>query len=199
MNTITQLQNIGDGRRLLIIGRGNSVINFRFDLLPDDVDTMAVNEQRFELTKYGADLIPMYIIYMDLCEKEFIEKNELMEGIILISPKSTACARTDFYFDETTVQLDGCTTVYYALQIAQMMGYDETYLIGVDMQAKDGQIRYIGDDKITAVHKREYVEKEFANMIACFDKYKWTMPIYNCNEYSALRKFPYSVPWSKVA
>lgn len=200
MNSIKQLDGCGAGRRLLIIGRGNSVIDFRFDLLPDDVDCMGVNEQRFELTQYGKDICPAYMIYMDLCEKEFIEKNDLIDGIILIAPKSTACARVDFYFDETTVSLTGSTTVYYALQIAERMKYDAAYLIGVDMQASPyGRIRYLGDDKMTETHRREYVERDFKNMISCFDNFSWKMPIYNCNPESALKKFPYGVPWEAAA
>ena len=200
MNSIQQLHGCGAGRRLLIIGRGNSVLDFRFDLLPDDVDTMAVNEQRLEMTKYGYDIIPTFMIYMDLCEKEFIEKNGLIDGLILIAPKSTACARVDYIFDETDVVLNGSTTVYYALQIAEKMGYAAAYLIGVDMKpSATGRIRYLGDDKINATHRKEYIEKDFKNMISCFDKFAWSMPIFNCNPDSELKKFPYSVPWEAVA
>lgn len=196
MNSITQLKDIGYGLDLLIVGRGPSVLDFRFDLVPDSCDIIAVNEQRFELTKYGQDTKPEYMIYMDECEKEFIEKNGLLDDIILISPKSTACARTDFYFDETTVRLTGSTTVYYALQIAQIMGYKNVYMIGVDMKpSENGTIRYLGDDKITPAHRKEYIEKDFDNMIKCFDNISWTLPIYNCNADSALTKFPYGIPW----
>jgi hypothetical protein len=98
------------------------------------------------------------------------------------------------------VRLDGSTTVYYALQLAQTMGYDEAYLIGVDMKpSATGRIRYLGDDKITAAHRKEYIEKDFQNMISCFDKIAWTMPIYNCNPQSALTKFPHRVPWEAAA
>lgn len=196
MNSIEQIKDYGKDRRLLIVGRGMSVLDFRFDLLPGDIDIMAVNESRFEMTKYGHDIIPQYMIYMDVCERDFIVKNGLREGIILITYKDNACDRVDYFYDKSTVQMDGATTVYYALQIGEILGYREQYLIGVDMQpGASGQIRYVGDHKITPFDRKEYIEKNFKAMIASFDKREWKTPIFNCNPNSKLTKFPYGVPW----
>jgi hypothetical protein len=196
MNSIDQLKDTGAGKRLLIVARGMSVLDFRFDLLPDDVETMIVNEQNLESTKYGADVIPNYMIYTDPDQADFVQKYGLLDDIILIGFKGNPCYRMDYWFNEEQIRMDGCTTVYYALQIAQLMGFREIYLIGVDLKTSgSGQVRYIGDHHLTDAEKKEYVEKNFNAMDACFYKIKWTTPIFNCNPESALRAFPHRVPW----
>jgi hypothetical protein len=194
MNSITQLKDTQRDKRLLIIGRGHSVIDFRFDLLPDDVMTMAVNVQPFEVTKYGKNLIPNYLIYIDIEQGKFIDQYGLIESVLLLSEKKNACKRTDYYYDSTIVKTAVNSTVIIALQVAQIIGFREAYLIGVDMKVENNQARYFGNSLGTCVSNG--FDRKFKKMIDDFWNIKWEIPTFNCNAESGLKQFPYKLPWS---
>jgi len=184
LKSIKKLKNTQRGE-CLIIGGGTSVNEINFtSLLP--MKKIAVN--RYHL-KHTVD----YQIHTDKYFSEWLERNPIPEETILIGLESHATKRTDYFFNWNIIT-EGFHTGFYALQIAEYLGFREIYLVGYDYYAKGERIYYFDsepDFEITEVEKDMMLSVfDSKRLQDDFDKIDWKAKIYNCNPKSELKKFP---------
>ncbi len=104
-----------------------------------------------------------------------------------------ATSRTDYYFNWDIIR-EGFHTGFYALQIAEFIGFKEIYLVGYDYYSEGGRIYYFeneDDFEITEVERDMLLSIfESKRLQDDFDKIDWKAKIYNCNPKTELKKFP---------
>jgi len=151
----------------------------------------------WNFTKYKMD----YAVYTDgFFPNKFKElKLSLPESTVLIGQERFAFERTNYVFNFNEDLYKGFHTGFYALQIAQLLGFKEIYLIGYDynQNIKSGKLHYYeGNGKvgITGQEKKLYLhEIAKGRWFKDFNHVDWTAKIYNCNPKSALNKFEYKL------
>ena len=188
MKSIMKLKGSEAGNVCLIIGGGCSVNNFDFDKLPDDIKRMSVN-WCFVDTRLD------YLIYSD---PFFIENHRSMaipENCKVIGYQRFHSERTDYIFNFNEIQM-GFHSGFYALQIAELLGFSEIYLIGYDYcYGDDGKLHYYeGNGKvgITDGEKSLYSKEMNKGLwLKDFEHKNWRVPIFNCNPDSCLNKFEF--------
>lgn len=185
MKNINELSNLESGKCVLI-GGGPSVSSFDFSSLLSPVMRIAVN-------RCFVDIRIDYQVFADEFFLEWISEHPIKDARVLIGNKERSSGRMDFYFDFENGISEGFHTGYHALQIAEMLGFEEIYLIGFDYYEVKNKIHYYEgyfDTKITEAEKNG-IRSLLNKWVKDFDRHKWTAKIYNCNPNSKLKKFPY--------
>ena len=185
MKNINELTKLESGKCILI-GGGHSVSLIKFDELDSTIMRIAVN-RCFINTRID------YQIFADGFFLEWIVNHPIKDARILIGAKGNEADRMDYYYDYSDGISEGFHSGYHALQIAELLGFDEIYLIGYDYYEANNKLHYYEgqfDTEITEAEKNG-IRKLFNKWLKDFDRHKWTAKIYNCNPNSRLKKFPY--------
>ena len=184
MNDIDYIINSENGKCILI-GGGPSVNDFDFSKLSNDFVNIAVN-------RCFVDIRVDYQIFTDPFFKEYSTINPINDSRILIGPKHIDFYRTDYYYEFENHIYEGYHSGYHALQIAQLLGFTEIYLIGYDYY-EDTLLHYYEGNGLTEIteNEKQSIRTSFKKWIDDFDKIKWNAKIYNCNQKSKLKKFNY--------
>jgi len=186
MESVEVLNGIGKGKDCLIIGSGNSVSDFDFDSVPEDIVRIGLN---FLFVKTRID----YNIFSDSTYSNFISLGCLNEKIDLIGFKNnikSAGDRVDYFYDWGNV-LPGGHVGFSALQIAVKMDFDNIYLIGFDYNNDGDYLHYYADHYISDFRKKVYTERYFESFLKDFDLIEWNNNIFNLNQTSRLKKFEF--------
>jgi len=185
MKNIKELTNLESGKCVLI-GGGPFVSRFDFSKVRSEVSRLAVN-------RCFVDSRIDYQIFADSFFSEWIRDHPIQDARILIGNKERKDGRMDYYFDFMDSVSEGFHTGYHALQIAELLGFDEVYLVGFDYYEEDGKIHYYEGEHGTEITDAEKagMRKLLDKWVVDFDKHKWKAMIYNCNPKSKLKKFPY--------
>lgn len=196
MQWIEIMTGIGIGRKCLIIGGGLSVKDFDFTGL-DNVVKICINNA-FANTKID------YLVYNDNAFVRWWKANSIPEGIKVIGEANNPYPKTDYYFRNENI---GCVsrdnTGLKAIMIAKkIMNFDEIYLIGFDFHTKEingkKQSHFYGDEygenkKYPEFQQVQDHYKHLPKMLEQFDRFPDMQGIYNCNEDSSLKKYPYKL------
>lgn len=161
---ISKLKNRWDGRKCLLIGRGGSSKTFDYKKYKKYI-RIAVNIRVDLIDKVKPD----YIIYLENVYSTYINRNikKYKDINVIGCDRSLNCEKVDYYFNKDHV-LEGSGVGFYALQIAEIMGFSEINLIGYD---------YYGD---------EYDNKTFSLWLSDFKRVEWKSKIINLNKKSKL-------------
>jgi len=183
---INELKNLETGKCVLIAG-GSSVNDFDFSNLDSKITRIAVN-------RCFVDTRIDYQIFCDGFFLEWIDKHPIEDGRVLIGPILSEHKRVDYYYSFLRGISEGRHTGYVALQIAELLGFDEIYLVGYDYyEDENGLLHYYEgrfDTEITPAEKNG-IRRLLKNWIDDFDRHRWSAKIYNCNPKSKLKKFPF--------
>lgn len=210
MDPVTSLSNYGKGKNVLIIAGGTSVKKFRFNMIQDleTFDFFGVNFQFPEKTRYGRKIKFDYQIYTDKAFADLSEKMDFGDtkliGLKTMRPNDInhISKKASYYFDESMLDLekDSC---FYAVKIcADIMNYDNIYIIGLDAYSK-GVIHYWGDSFILdgveyTIHcnERKLIHNvQFQRMQTYYAELQGYNNIYNCNPKSKIKYLRYGIPW----
>ena len=185
MKHISELKDIGTGKRCLIVGGGHSVNDYDFDNVPKDVTIICTNQHMSEI----ADII----IYYD---KDIMNywNNHKCSARHLIGFKNNSlnhCSDncTHYYAYQDMIFGD---TGFHSLQFAdKIMGFSEIYLIGFDYCVFENSYHY--DELESDPAKLEKFKAHSIDQVASmYDKIDWKADIYNMSFYSTLTAFTYS-------
>ena len=186
MKSIQELKNSNSGKCLLI-GSGPSVAGFDFKSLPDDMKRIAIN-------RCFVDSRIDYQIYCDHFFKAWTVRYPIQDDRVLIGFESKTFPRMDYFFNWRDL-VEGFHTGFYALQIAELIGFKKIYLVGYDYYTEKGKIHYYDGQhgtSITDAEKRMYLRVLLTDrLLRDFDRIDWNAEIYNCNPKSKLKKFQF--------
>jgi len=186
MKSIQELKGVQSGK-CVIFGGGTSLEKVKLKKIDTSLMRLAVNRCFLE-TRID------FQVYTDSFFVEWTEDHPIQDGTILIGLGSKIFERTDYYFNWNDV-VEGFHTGFYALQIAELLGFEEIYLLGYDYYMKNGKLHYY-DGKfgtsITRAERKMYSRVMNSDrLLKDFDRIKWKARIYNCNPESRLKKFQF--------
>jgi hypothetical protein len=207
MITIRSLKHIGIGKSCLIIGGGKSAQDFDYNKLPEGMVTFCINEA-FP-SNYKVD----YMIYNDITVAKRIKRGWLTvdKDIQIISFQNSAVQNTKYFYtlndfarERVIINESDNTGLKALVMCKKIFMFDNIYLIGFDFTSfiKDGK-KYshfygdeIGEDKkYTDPSQYGSHLKRLPEMAKQFNKIKEINGIYNCNQESFLKLFPFALPY----
>jgi hypothetical protein len=189
MKHISELTDIGIGKKCLIVGGGDSLNRFEWDKL-EDTYVICINRHLSQMANM--------IVYYDADMKEYFEKHSISNDTLLIGFRHS---------DAIDHTIDKCTHFYnykdmmygdsgfHVLQFAdKIFNFDEIYLIGLDYQVNGAS--YHHDEKVSDPKKLDDFEKFSVGMVLeRFSGINWTNEIYNCSKNTGLKIFKYGLPY----
>lgn len=156
--SVEDLKNKGKGKVCLMIGGGQSSVDLQDKIKEKYDDVILVNINKTEID-------PDYVIYLEMAYIDWMRKNPLKKGVVLIGNQLALDNRTDLFYSAKDV-VEGHGAGFYALQIAdKIMNYKKIILIGFDM---------CGDDR------------NWKPLIEDYNKIEWGKNIINMNPESKL-------------
>jgi hypothetical protein len=194
---ISETQDIGKGRRCLIVGGGLSIESFPWHDLPSDIDIICCNNHMVSMANV--------VVYYDKEMKAYYESHDLADDTILIGFKNGkvdhTVRRCDYYYvydDVYHVNPDGTGSIgdtgFHTVRFAdEIWQYQEIYIIGLDYWVL--QERYHGNsrqDDSTLISR--FKTHSIGKVLPKYGHVKWKNKIYNCSESSKLKQFPYKLP-----
>jgi len=125
---IIKLKGKHNKKWALLIGRGESCNNFEYKKYKNYI-RIAINPNEEILKKAK----PNYVVYLENNYSQFINKNlKLFKDIVVIGNElALDCEIVRYCYGKENV-IEGSSSGFYALQIAQLMGCSKIYLIGYD-------------------------------------------------------------------
>lgn len=186
MEHISALENIGRGRSCLLIGNGPSVKELLPAEMPAEMFTIGMNN-----TPLTCDML----VYYDSDVAAALDLKDQPPARYLVGFKTAngkvdnTCRHcTHYYTQDDRVMGD---TGFHALQFAdRVFRFDEMYLVGYDYKARGATYHFYEDesDKEKMARFGKWSVDVVLNMYA---KEAWRGKIFNCNEGSALKAFPF--------
>ena len=149
MKSIIALKGTERGK-CIIIGGGNSVKEFfkkySYEVI-QEFPTMAVNFCFLPLRIY-------YQVYMDNFFLEWLKDHKIDNQAVLVGFWKKVCSRTNYFFDFNIIR-EGFHTGFYALQIAQFLGFEEIYLVGFDYYIENDKAHYYENESSVGITDAE--------------------------------------------
>lgn len=156
------IRGLGRGRLLVIIGNGPSISEIPLERLKDHnlIDLMSINrpDERVWPTRYWS----FFDVSQATRHKELWVK---YDGVIFNSTNIKGrrpntiqmknLGSSGFSRNMQTGFHIGQSSVYVAMQIAMWLGYEHTYILGIDMCEVGGKLHYYGTNPDVAPHDRK--------------------------------------------
>ena len=182
MKHITELKDIGIGKRCLIIGGGHSVNDINIDDYPDCV-IIGTNDHHYRQSEI--------IVYFDKDIKDFYSVYKVTDKQKLIGFKhkgidNTVDQCTHYYNYNDMIFGD---TGFHTLQFAdKIFNFSEIFLIGYDYEVKGNSYHYdeINSDKIK---QDRFINWSIGKVIEKYYCMHWNNEITNLNKNSSLDVF----------
>ena len=196
MQWLRSLRGIGIGKSCLIIGGGNSVLDFDFSQVPDDLTIIGLNDNKPD------DITLDLIICFDLCSHDPMTEKGLWDHCPVAGYRLKRHPRMTYYFTDSEMYpaAQHENIGLKALCLARrLLCFDHIYLVGFDFYTVNGVSHFCGDE---VGHKKKYMDdahlrghiNRLSSMPEQFEKIAHWDGIYNCNRESALTIFPYGLP-----
>lgn len=190
MEHISDLSNIGENKRCLIVGGGNSLNRFEWDKL-EDIYVICLNNHLSQM----ADMI----VYYDKDMMEHFENHEIPSETLLLGFKhrentiNHTCDRCTHYYNYKDI-VHG-DTGFHALQFADgVFNFNQIYLIGFDY-CHDGDSYHHNETNSDPIKIKEFERWSMNIVLGRYKDIRWKNKIYNCSDKSALKLFNYGVPY----
>lgn len=187
--TIADFQNIHEGKRLFVLASGPSLSDLDLSPLQRRI-VMGLNRSflAYPDTHYHCCMDKrLFELYPALFEKTRYLFN--IEGWSTGIPLQLLGSE-GFSDDLTDGIYSGYTISYFALQVAQYMGFTEVVYLGLDLANAQGQTHFFGTDFCSRNHE----ETEFPKMARMLESgvrkmQERGMKVYNCSPVCALDCF----------
>lgn len=210
MRLVDELKDTKKNRSCLIVGGGMSAGRFNYtEIDRDNIDIIALNDSLYFDDGYSA-VKPDYLIYSDgtftkVLSKMNVSNVDVIGYINSPSPKM----KYRFIKEKLSSKIkDHHNVCIKAIYIAQMMGYDEIFLIGIDLKAEmvDGVVvsHHQGDrigkgDKYPDRERFNNHVKRLNDFIEQFNEIDNFENVFNLNQDSMLKKYKYKSIKNKTA
>jgi hypothetical protein len=196
MEHVSALANYGKGRRCLIVGGGHSLNEFRWDILPNNIYIICINNHLSQM----ADMI----FYYDKGMKNYFMKHTIGDDTILIAHRksedstiNSTIPRCNYYYN-TINDVEFGDSGYMVLQLVdKVFKFEDVFLIGYDYKVKDRSYHHnetVSDEKKINGFVRTSIER----VLPKYDTISWSNNIYNCNKDSNLKTFKYKLPYKET-
>ena len=182
MTHISQLQDIGLGKRCLIVGGGHSVRSINIDDYPD-CTIIGTNNHKHE----QADII----VYFDKDINEYYDITEITPDQKLIGFKhkqlDNTCSQCTHYYNYDDIVFGD--TGFHTLQFAdKIFNFSEIYLIGYDYSVFGNS--YHHNETVSDIAKQDkFVNWSIGKVIDKYSEMEWDNKIVNLNPSSNLNIF----------
>lgn len=210
MRLIDELKGMKKNRNCLIVGGGMSAGRFDYSSIQGkSFDIIALNDSLY--FKDGYSLIkPDYLVYSDGTFTRVLSKMNVA-NVDVIGYVNSPSPKMKYRFIKERLSRkikDHHNVCIKALYIAQLMGYDEVYLIGIDLKAElvDGVItsHHQGDrigngDKYPDQERFNNHVKRLNDFIEQFNEIDDFENVFNLNQDSMLKKYKYKSIKNKTA
>jgi hypothetical protein len=177
--SVKELDNEGVGKQAAIIATGWSYLDHDYS---EDMVYFEINKMR---VARNID----YSVYYDYVWKNYFNENEIKDYRKLIAFGVHVSDKVDYWYDTHMVMFND--SGFHALYIAsEIMRFDEVYLYGYDYYKVYDKWHPYEDDYLTEdVKKKKDICLQ--GNINKYSEIDWYSKIYNCNERSALKAFPF--------
>lgn len=181
MKHIKELQGIGKGKKCLLAGNGISAEKYNYSDFQGDIIGMNKTPVKCK-----------YLVYYDNKMKDYYASVKIDNDIMLIGYNhkniNYLCDRCNYYYTYDDIVFGD--TGFHVLQFADsIFEYDEIYLIGYDYECN--LTRHHFTEETTELKEIFYFLKWSIHVIQRYYQYQWKHRIYNLNERSALKAFPF--------
>lgn len=191
MNNIVDFKNRHNDKNLFIMASGPSLKDLDLSPLERRI-TMGLNRSFMAFQKpyyhcvFDHRLFDLYPKELERCRVLFTLEDRPF-GIPLKLLGSSGFSR-----DLEEGIFSGYTISYFALQLAVYMGFKRVFFLGLDLQNRNKETHFFGQDFRNVDHETT----EFPKMIQCFKNVAQEVKslgvqVYNCSENSKLKSFPY--------
>ena len=207
------------GRRVFLVGAGESLRGFDFSRLRDK-DTMAVNMSALDVPDptycvtadssifrriqegYFKDVKTAWVLVtneahcsMKWRDGKFVHKNGFVYNLFCVSMliRNAGVEGIGFSFDDFRT---GYNSGFCALQLAVLLGYEKIYLLGFDMRGKYYHDKY-GDKKI----RNKTFDKFYDNFVTALSVLKERRPgveVVSCSHTSRLNEIIRYMPFETI-
>jgi hypothetical protein len=191
MKHISNLADIGAGKRCLIVGGGHSINRFQWDKL-EDTYVICCNNHLSQL----ADMI----VYYDKDMRDHFNNHNLSDQTLLIGFKKTDGATLDHTSEKCTHYYNYQDMVFgdtgfHAVQFAdRIFRFTQIYLIGFDYKVIEKS--YHHDENESDPEKvKKFKLWSIDVVLKRYIDINWMHKIYNCSEESELKVFEYGLPY----
>jgi len=190
MKHLYELSNIGQDKKCLIVGGGDSLNRFEWDKL-QEVYVICCNRHLSQMANM--------IIYYDNDMKDYFDRHEVSRETLLIGFKHkdnvlnhTSDKCTHFYNYKDMLFGD---TGFHALQFAdRVFNFNEIYLIGFDY-THNGKSYHHDEQESDSKKLADFEKWSIKTVLPRYKNIAWKNKIFNCNKDSELKIFPYGVPY----
>ncbi len=189
MKHISELLDIGIGKRCLIVGGGDSLNRFEWDKL-NDVYVICLNNHISQM----ADMI----IYYDTEMTTYFNKHVISDETILIGFRHRdsldhTVERCNYYY--TYEDMTFGDSGFHSLQFAdKIFNFGTIYLVGYDYETK-GKSYHYNEDVSDQKKLERFKTWNIGKVLPRYTEMKWNNKIFNCNEKSKLGLFNYGLPY----
>ena len=185
MKSIEVLRNKGKGQKVVIFATGHSYTDFDYNNIDMDIVRIEINKMRIN-TRID------YSIYYDKEWKEYYNKFDKLDRE-LIGFETHLSKHTKYSYD--TIMIPFSDSGFHALYLAsEIMNFQAIYLVGYDYYKVGGMWHPYKDDFIDDRLDKKKLEI-LQNQIDKYSSVEWSNTIFNCNKDSALKVFPFGLPY----
>jgi len=192
MKHIADLFGLGNGKDCLIIGGGTSLAEFDFTQDLEDIYVISINQHYNQL----ADMIVYYDRKM---QKYFRNPDHVPDDVLLVGFRHNhidyTVERCTHYHDYKDIVFGD--SGFHCLQFAdRIFGFNNIYLLGYDYYTGDTTYHY-NESQSDETAMNRFKTWSIAEVLPKYNNIEWVNSIYNCSHESALRLFPYKLPYQK--
>lgn len=189
MKHISELSDIGKGKRCLIVGGGESLNKFEWGKLKDTY-VICINDHLSQM----ADMI----VYYDKDMKKYFSKHYISDNTLLLGFKHSekldhTIERCNYYYTYSDMVYGD--SGFHVLQFAdKIFRFKDIYLIGLDYQA-NGESYHHNEEKSDPKKLDKFKKFSIGRVLSRFNDITWNNNIYNCSKISKLNIFNYALPY----
>jgi len=199
MQWVRMLHNIAHGKNCAIIAGGTSVNDYDLSLLPDNYIKIVLNNAEIKGINFD------YRIFFDPCVIKLLKKINLKnEKLIGFSnayyPRVNYCYTLN-EFERLGYPVNDWDNIGLKalILVKKIFNPDSVFLFGYDFYLKNGTSHFYGDkigenEKYNMPSTLEDHKKKLPEYCERFDIVSSMENVYNCNEQSKLKIFPYALP-----
>lgn len=133
--SVLKLKGKHKNKKCLLVGRGESSEKFDYNKYTRNYDVVIAVNPRVDLIH---DISPFYVVYLENNYATYINRNiyYFLNSKVIGNDLALNCEHVDYHYGRKEL-IEGSSSGFYALQIAQLMGLKTIDLIGYDYYGKE--------------------------------------------------------------